>query len=255
MRSGSTRHGVTTNHDLLDWGLELDTRDGRTFGASWYVTPFEGLDFGEERLLETRLEPDASVAIWDVTTTEAWNHYVGRTVTQVEVCWERWDRDAFACHAVVLDFAGSKVVVGGEGDTVGVTFGADAARARAVGPYSPRQTQFDANLRERVTRWFGEGSSAASSFLVAVLRLQGARRLKRERRLKRHHGAGRVPSHFLDIARVELLSRGRGGRPRRDYGPTFRAMILFSGQTVSAEEPRVNDPPLVLSTRLEVEQR
>jgi hypothetical protein len=142
------------DHDLLDWGLELDTRDSRTFGASWYVTPFEGLDFGEERLLETWVAPDASVAIWDVTSTGNWNDYVGRTVTRVEVCWERVDREAFACHAVVLVFGGATVVVGGEGDNVGVTFGADAARARAVGPYSPRQTHFDASFRERVSRWF-----------------------------------------------------------------------------------------------------
>ena len=143
------------DHDLLDWGLELETRDGRTFSASWYVTPFEGLDFGEERLLGTHVDPEAMVAIWDVTTTENWNDYVGRTVTRVEVCWERWDRDSFACHALVLSFfGGATVVVGGEGDTVSVTFGADAARARAVGPYSPRQTDFDASFWERVSRWF-----------------------------------------------------------------------------------------------------
>lgn len=43
------------DHDLLDWGLELDTLDGRTFSARWYVSPFEGIDFSSERLLEAWL--------------------------------------------------------------------------------------------------------------------------------------------------------------------------------------------------------
>lgn len=141
------------DHDLIDWGLELETRDGRTFAAGWYVSPFEGIDFDEKPLLETWLGPAASIAIWDVTATEAWRDYVGRTVTRVQVCWEQIERRAFACHAVVLDFGSAMFVVGGEGDNIGVTFGTDAACARAVGPYSPRQMHFEPRFRERVARW------------------------------------------------------------------------------------------------------
>jgi len=142
------------DHDLLDWGLEFDTRDGRTFGASWYVNPYESLEFREERLLETQLGPSASVAIWDVTHTAGWNDYVGRRVSRVQVCWERWDRETFTCHAVVLEFDAATIVVGAEGDSIGVTFGADRARLRAVGPYSPREEHFDVTLRERMSRLF-----------------------------------------------------------------------------------------------------
>lgn len=110
--------------DLLNWGLELDTSDGRTFATTWYTSPFEGIDFEEERFLRTSLGSDAWVAIWDVTATERWSDYIGRTVTRVQVCWERWERRAFACHAVVLDVGGAMVVIGGEGDFVVVTFGA-----------------------------------------------------------------------------------------------------------------------------------
>ena len=117
---------------MLDWGLELDTSDGRMFATNWYTSPFEGIDFDEERLLDTSLGSDAWVAIWDVTATERWGDYVGRTVTRVQVCWERWEHDAFACHAIVLDVGDAMFVVGGEGDYVVVTFGTDAARARAV---------------------------------------------------------------------------------------------------------------------------
>src|SRR5687767_4133082 len=77
------------DHDLLDWGLELDTSDGRTFAARWETSPYEGIGLDEGRLLETWLGPGASVAIWDVTSTERWRDYVGRTVTRVQVCWER----------------------------------------------------------------------------------------------------------------------------------------------------------------------
>ena len=79
------------DHDLLDWGLELDTSDGRTFAARWETSPYEGIGLDEGRLLETWLGPGASVAIWDVTSTERWRDYVGRTVTRVQVCWERWE--------------------------------------------------------------------------------------------------------------------------------------------------------------------
>ena len=53
------------------------------------------------------------------------------------------ERKAFACHAVVLDFGSATLVVGGEGDNIGVTFGSDAAGARAVGVYSSRQMHFE----------------------------------------------------------------------------------------------------------------
>ena len=39
--------------------------------------------FDEERLLERWLGPAASVAIWDVTTMEAWSDYIGQTVMRV----------------------------------------------------------------------------------------------------------------------------------------------------------------------------
>ena len=142
------------DHDLLDWGLELETHDGRTFAAIWYVNPFEGIDFDEERLLETRFGPAAPVAIWDVTSTEAWSGYIGRTVTRVQVCWERMERKAYACHAVVLEVSNAISWSAAKETALASRSVADAARARTVGPYSSRQMDLEPRFRERVARWF-----------------------------------------------------------------------------------------------------
>src|SRR3954453_6570537 len=60
------------DHDLLDHGLEFDTRDGTTFGVVWQTTDYDGVEFGEQRMLGNWLLPDATVAIWDVTRTGSW---------------------------------------------------------------------------------------------------------------------------------------------------------------------------------------
>ncbi len=61
--------------DSIDFGLELETRDGRLFSVTWDPPGLrEGIGLREEPLLGTGVRVDGATAIWDVTNTSGWVH-------------------------------------------------------------------------------------------------------------------------------------------------------------------------------------
>lgn len=125
--------------DSIDFGLELETRDGRLFSVTWDPPGLrEGIGLREEPLLGTGVRVDGATAIWDVTNTSGWVHLLGRATSDVVLHCLPWgDPGGFWCPRITLRFPGATVeLLLGEGgpnrelgpsaDNVAVLFDPDA---------------------------------------------------------------------------------------------------------------------------------
>ena len=97
--------------DSIDFGLELETRDGRLFSVTWDPPGLrEGIGLREEPLLGTGVRVDGATAIWDVTNTSGWVHLLGRATSDVVLHYLPWgDPGGFWCPRITLRFPGATV--------------------------------------------------------------------------------------------------------------------------------------------------
>jgi hypothetical protein len=98
----------------VDFGIELVGVDGSTWSLGW-ISPgvIEGLALSRGPMLNTILNPEAPVAVWDVSTRTAWSPLVGETVQAVRVRYEPWDVSAGSwwCRRMDIDFPGASIEV------------------------------------------------------------------------------------------------------------------------------------------------
>jgi hypothetical protein len=135
--------------DAVDFGVELDTADGVTFGLVWQQAGMnEGITMRRESLRPGRLVADGAFAIWDVTERSRWTALMPQRVTAVELFWHRLEHSGDLCcdgvtirfgsealHLTIGDADGGGRLVG-SADNVAV-LGEDAARRYRIGPHGP----------------------------------------------------------------------------------------------------------------------
>jgi hypothetical protein len=93
-----------TNFDSVDFFVEFTTVDRMKFTVGW-GEPFEDEGIWIEEVPDTErfLHPRASVAIWDVTTTERWSSSVNREVEALELSYVPSNGfDGFTCELLTL---------------------------------------------------------------------------------------------------------------------------------------------------------
>jgi hypothetical protein len=77
--------------DSIDFGLELETKCGRTFSVTWDPPgEIEGIGIRESPLVCPPFVDDANVAIWDVSVQSGWLDLVGQTVRDVVLRYLPW---------------------------------------------------------------------------------------------------------------------------------------------------------------------
>ncbi len=99
--------------DSLDYGLELETAEGRVFSITWDPPgPIEGIGIREEPLLGNALRPDAEIAVWDVSEQGRWHDHLG-VVSAVTMHYEPWDDDSGAwwCDRITIHIGPSVVEI------------------------------------------------------------------------------------------------------------------------------------------------
>ncbi|MBX2822377.1 MAG: hypothetical protein KTR29_21965, partial [Rhodothermaceae bacterium] len=77
-------HG-SVDFDSLDFGLELEMKDGSIFYIYWGS---EFHQYGVSILTET-YQHTGLVRIWDVTEYSRWNPLLGMTITSVDIAWNQ----------------------------------------------------------------------------------------------------------------------------------------------------------------------
>lgn len=98
--------------DSIDYGVELETEEGRVFSITWDPPrEIEGIGIRELPLLDT-LRPGAAVAIWDVSEEDNWRDVRGRHIVAVELKYLPWSGTSggFWCPGVILRFGEYPVV-------------------------------------------------------------------------------------------------------------------------------------------------
>jgi hypothetical protein len=137
--------------DSVDYGVELDTRSGRTFSATWAMDgEHVGLTFRREALSPRWLSARSAVAVWDVTGDTRWAELIARRVDHVRLWW--WEQtppgEPDGCHSVSVRIGERSVHLvlgeerpdgrlGGQDDNVAVVFDEAVARQARVGPWMP----------------------------------------------------------------------------------------------------------------------
>jgi hypothetical protein len=132
--------------DVLDFGLDLETSNGRAFQVTWDSRFFAyGLSL-QEGHLEEHL---SAAAVWDVTEESRWSQVVNQTVRDVAVYWSEVESDgSVTCYpqdmALIFE-SGAKVFLSasqyvedtdelfGMSDEVAVIFDEETAERYQVG--------------------------------------------------------------------------------------------------------------------------
>jgi hypothetical protein len=108
--------------DSIDYGLEIDTEDGRTLSITWDpLGDYEGISIEAEPLVGTAIREDGDVAIWDVTASRGWAAHAEATVERIDLRYQPWDEQgAWWCPRITLHLSSGQVeIVLGEGQPDG----------------------------------------------------------------------------------------------------------------------------------------
>lgn len=97
--------------DSVDFGVELETADGRVFSSTWDPPGVhEGLGLRAGHLIGSALNEKADAAIWDVTTRSGWAPLVGQSFTDVRLHYLPWATPpGFWCRRISLKVGPSLV--------------------------------------------------------------------------------------------------------------------------------------------------
>jgi hypothetical protein len=121
--------------DVVDYGVELETRDGRLISVTWDTPGWhEGIGIHEAPMRGTGVSVDAGVTVSDVSHLPRWSRLVGAQLTDVTPHYAIEDDSggfwcprisvAFGPHTVefLLAEEGPGGVLGPSADTVAVLF-------------------------------------------------------------------------------------------------------------------------------------
>lgn len=136
---------------LLDYGCDLEMRDGSIFGIIW---DWEYFQYGigiTQTSLSTKL---SGVRVWEVTNDKHWANLIGQTIAKVKVYWS-WvqsegssekiyypqDVEVEFSNACLVFFSSSqynqeKDALWGISDDIAIIFDKDAAKRYNIGPYA-----------------------------------------------------------------------------------------------------------------------